>query len=117
MTTTKTLSFTDIIAGSTSIIETRTIIADAANDRAAGTVMGKIAASGKYDVYDDDGTDNGCRVAVGVLMADVPKGSSDTKAPVLLVGSVRRAALTGLDANGEEDLNARGIHMDTESLA
>jgi hypothetical protein len=117
MTTTTTLSFTDILAGSSKIIETRTVIADAANDRAAGTVMGKISASGKYVEYDDDGTDDGRRIAIGVLMSDIPKGSADTKAPILLLGTVRRAALTGLDANGEEDLNARGVHMDTESLA
>lgn len=113
--TSTSMTFSDILAGDTNIIATRTIVADAANDRAAGTVLGKITVGGKLDVYDGDGTDNGCRNAMGVLMADVAKGSTDTKAPVLLLGMVRRAALTGLDADGEAELNAVGIHCDTES--
>jgi hypothetical protein len=111
------LTFNDIVAGNFPVIATRTILADAANDRDAGTVLGKITASGKYVEYDDDGTDDGRRTAIAILLKDVPAGSSDTEAPVLLAGLVKRSALTGLDANGEEDLAGRGIHMDTENLS
>lgn len=110
------LTFTDIVAGNFPVIATRTIVADAVNARAAGTVLGKVTASGKLDNYDD--TDNdGTETAKAILLKDVPAGSTDTEAPVLLAGLVKRSALTGLDDNGEADLAGIGIHMDTENLA
>jgi hypothetical protein len=46
----------------------------------AGTVLGKVTASGEYVPYNDDGTDDGSRTAAAVLLADVDATSADTTA-------------------------------------
>lgn len=46
----------------------------------AGTVLGKVTASGKYVPYNDDGTDDGSRTAAAILLADVDATSADTTA-------------------------------------
>lgn len=110
------LTFNDIVAGNFPVIVTRTITANAGAARAAGTVLGKVTATGFLDVYDDDvNPADGTETATAILMTDVPAGAANVQAPVLVAGLVRRAALTGLDANGEADLALRGIHMDSES--
>ncbi len=52
----------------------------------AGTVLGKITASGKYKPYDNDATD-GSEVAAAILVYDVDATSADK----LAVGIVREA--------------------------
>lgn len=59
----------------------------------AGSVLGKITASGKYVQYDDDGTDDGRRTAAAVLYADVDASAGDVAATAI----VRDA-----EVNGEE---------------
>jgi hypothetical protein len=109
-------SYNDIIADDNCIIATRTVKANASSARVAGTVLGKLTATGKLEVYDDDvDPADGSETAMAILMEEVPASSTDTEVPVLLTGMVRRASLTGLDASGEADLALRGIHMDTES--
>ena len=68
------------------------------------------AGQGEWVAYDDDGTDDGRRVAAGILYASVDATHADVKA----VAHVRhcevdRAALTGLDPAAEEDLRALKI--------
>jgi len=65
------------------------VIASGAGLVLAGTVLGKITASGKYAPYDDDGgeSDNGTRTAAAVLLADVDATSADATG----VGIVRLA--------------------------
>lgn len=46
----------------------------------AGTVLGKVTASGKYVPYNDDGTDDGSRTAAAILLADVDATSADSTA-------------------------------------
>jgi len=46
----------------------------------AGTVLGKVTASGKYALYNDDGTDDGTRTAAAILYADVDATSADVSA-------------------------------------
>lgn len=65
------------------------VIASGSGIVLAGTVLGKITASGKFKPYDDDGgeSDDGSRSAAAILLADVDATSADAKA----VGIVRLA--------------------------
>jgi hypothetical protein len=77
----------------------------------SGTVMSKLTATGKWVPYDDVGTD-GSEVASGILYVAQPAGSGDVKAVMFTRDcEVVRAALTGLNANGEADLLAKGIKV------
>jgi hypothetical protein len=77
-----------------------------------GLIMGIITGTNKYVPYDDDGTDDGRRVAKGVLAdeIDMTRNSSDGKTAVDQIGVIIRhgavdaSACTGLDANGQADL-------------
>lgn len=75
----------------------------------SGTVMSKLTATGKWVPYDDVGTD-GTEAASGILYTGLPAGTGDVKAVMFVRDcEVVRAALTGLNANGEADLAAKGI--------
>lgn len=75
----------------------------------SGTVMSKLTATGKWVPYDDVGTD-GSEVASGILYTALPAGSGDVEAVMFVRDcEVVRAALTGLNANAEADLAAKGI--------
>lgn len=75
-------------------------------DLAAGTVLGKITASGKYVAY-NDGASNGSEVAVGILVNDVDASSEDKLGSMQVFGVVRESRLTGLNANAKTDLAGR----------
>ena len=95
--------------GNGTISREKITIVAAAAAMAAGTVLGKITASGKYAAYNNAASD-GTEAAAGVLYAGVPDSASDQNAVAIvrdaeLLGS----ALTGLDANGTADLKALGV--------
>lgn len=76
----------------------------------SGTVMGKVTATGKWVKYDEAGTDDGRRVAAGVLWNELPGVAGDTKATIFVRDcEVIAAKLTGADTNGLADLKALGI--------
>ena len=76
----------------------------------SGTVLGKITASGKYVKYDEAGTDDGRRVAAGILWNELDPVAGDIQATIIENDAeVIQAKLTGIDANGITDLLARGI--------
>ncbi len=72
----------------------------------AGTVLGKITASGKFKAYDNDATD-GSEVARAVLWQDTDATSADTQATVLArlaeVDGDRLVWGSGVTAQGEKD--------------
>jgi hypothetical protein len=77
---------------------------------AAGTVLGRITASGKFAAYDADvdpadGTEN----AVAILALDCDASTGDEKTSAYFHGVFRESALTGIDAAGILALEARGI--------
>ena len=75
----------------------------------SGTVMSKLAADGKWVPYDNVGTD-GSEVVAGILYRALPAATGDVQAVMFVRDcEVLRASLTGLDANGEADLAAKGI--------
>ena len=75
-------------------------------DLAAGTVVGKITASGKYAVY-DNGAADGTQTAAGVLFDAVDASGGDAAGVITARGAVVNAdLLTSNDANGTADLAA-----------
>lgn len=84
-------------------------IAAAATALVAGTVLGKITASGKYVAY-ANGAADGSEVAAGALYAAVADSAADQKAVIIARDAeVDGALLTGIDAPGTVDLTALGI--------
>lgn len=83
---------------------------------AAGTVVGKVTASGKYIAYDDDNVD-GSEVAAGILYAAVDAAGADKKGVIIARhAEVVDALLTWASTNdagdktaGKVDLRALGI--------
>jgi hypothetical protein len=95
--------------GNGTISREEVTIAAAAPAMVAGTVVGKITASGKYTVYSDAAGD-GTQVAAGVLYTNVADAAADQKAVIIARDAeVMESELTGLDANGKADLRALGI--------
>lgn len=75
---------------------------------AAGTVIGKVTATGKYGAYNNAATD-GREVAVGLITESVNLKDGDVITHLLLHGSVLEARCTGVDANAKTDLAGRII--------
>lgn len=84
-------------------------IASGAGVLQAGTILGKVTASGKYIAYSDAAAD-GSETAAGILYGQVDATSADAKAvAVVRHAEVKSALLTGSDANGVADLAALQI--------
>lgn len=84
-------------------------IAAAAGKMVAGTVLGKITASGKYTAYSNAASD-GTEVAAGILYSGVEDLAVDQKA--VMFGrdcEVAEIRLTGIDAAGKADLKLAGV--------
>lgn len=95
--------------GEGSISREQVTLAAAAGALAAGTVLGKITASGKYVAYSNSATD-GTEVAAGVLYAAAPDLATDQPATAIVrYAEVASTALTGNDSAGTADLKALGI--------
>ena len=76
---------------------------------AAGTVLGKITASGKYAAYSNAASD-GTEVAAGILFEAVNATGGDKKGVMIARhAEVNGDELTGNDANGTADLKALAI--------
>jgi hypothetical protein len=73
---------------------------------ASGTVLGRIAASGKYGVYDDTAV-NGLQVAIGVLWTHVNTTLGDVEGNIIFSGVLKLDQLVGLDNAAIADLNGR----------
>lgn len=73
----------------------------------AGTVIAQVTSTGKFVVYDDDGTDDGRRVARGVLRKRVDTTDGDVHGNMVIAGIVYNSKLSGMDANAITDLNGR----------
>lgn len=84
-------------------------IAAAAGALAAGTVLGKITASGKYTAY-ANGAADGTEVAAGVLYCAAPDVAADQPGVMICRDAeVAENFLTGIDAAGKTDLGAVGV--------
>ena len=69
---------------------------------AQGKAKVKITSTGKFVKYDEAGTDDGRRVAAGVLWNELDPVAGDIEATVIKRDAeVIEAKLTGIDANGK----------------
>lgn len=82
--------------------------ADANGDQwlKAGTVLGKISATGLYGPYDPE-ADDGREVAEGILLDDVNLRHGDASVAMVTHGSVYAARCTGLDSDARGALAGR----------
>lgn len=95
--------------------KTVTILGVAANaDLEKGTVLGKIAATGKYTIVNDANTADEGDVASAILAEDIDAGSADKLAVIYLAGDFNSNALTfgGDDtlADHEDELRDKNIY-------
>ena len=75
----------------------------------AGTVLGKVTASGKLKPYSNAATD-GSEAAVGILLYNTPRQTEDQKVAVLTRhAEVNGNQLVGVDAAAIADLKQVGI--------
>lgn len=95
-----------IAEGNGSISREEVTISAAAGALVAGTVMGKITASGKYVAY-ANGAADGSEVAAGILYAPAPDLAADQSGVIIARhAEVEESLLTGIDAPGKVDLAA-----------
>lgn len=80
-------------------------------DLDAGTILGRVTATGKFVAYDADGTDDGRRTAVAVLLEDAAAASADVAAVIGFAGHYVEDSMTGLDDAGKLALEARGLYF------
>lgn len=85
----------------------------------AGTVVGKVTASGKYVAYDNAGTDDGRRTPAGILVAAVDASAADKAGRALLRGPaiINKNDLTwaaGIDA--AEQATALAALLDSNGI-
>ena len=80
----------------------------------AGTVVGMITASKKYQAYNNSNSD-GTETAVGILLEDVPALSAGKtySASIAVRGSFIEGKLIGLDTGAKTDFGSRTIVLDT----
>lgn len=71
-----------IIAEANGSISREEVTIVSGQNLAAGTVVGKITASGKYTAYDDDNAD-GSETAAGILYAAVDASGGDKKGVII----------------------------------
>jgi ABC-type Fe3+ transport system substrate-binding protein len=84
-------------------------LAAAAAALMAGTLLGKVTASGKYVAY-ANGASDGSEVAVAILYAAATDLAVDQKVTVIARhAEVYSGALVGLDSAARADLAAAGI--------
>lgn len=84
-------------------------IAAAAPAMVAGTLVGKITATGKFSVYNNAASD-GSEVAAGIVYDNVADKTVDQRVTIIARhAEVVAALLTGSDAAGLADLKALAI--------
>lgn len=84
--------------------------ADANGDKIlkAGTIVGKVTATGKYGAYDNSASD-GRQTATGAIIESVNLRDGDVITGMLIHGSLYEARVSGLDAAGRTDLAGKII--------
>lgn len=80
-------------------------------DLSAGTVLGRITASGKMTAY-NSGNIDGSDVPVAILLADADALSEDVEAICGFAGVYKEANMIGLDAAAKTSLEARAIYFE-----
>lgn len=103
-----------IIVGNPLPVDKGITIVAGAGSLARGVVLGKITASGKYTAYSDAASD-GSQTAVCILGRSVDATTYDQPTFAYFAGRFNANKVTGEDAAGLADLQARGIFVETVS--
>lgn len=92
-------------------VDASTVGADADGNKilAAGTVMAKVDATGKYRAYDNAEAADAGGVASGFLLESINLKDGDVICGLMIHGSVLEARCSGIDANAKTDLAGRII--------
>ncbi|OHD13232.1 MAG: hypothetical protein A2Y41_07835 [Spirochaetes bacterium GWB1_36_13] len=110
-------TFTDerksIIGGGHQIVTLGITVVSGSGELKAGTVLGKITASGKYKPYLKTNTD-GSEEAKCILTADIDATAGDINSSAYFHGEFRKSALIGIDTEGEGMLNDKLIFIKEE---
>lgn len=116
--TAETITTTDNLLVGGPVVEIPITVVDGQAALSRGQVLGKVTASGKYAVYDDDATD-GTEVAAGILVSDIPEADGgDVPASMYVMGQFNVDAVVGLTAPdstaktaGIADLRAINVYL------
>ena len=96
--------------GNGSISREQGVLRSESGALAAGTLLGKVTATGELSAYNNADSPVGVGVAVGVLYANAADSTADQKVTYIARDAeVIGSELTGLDATGRTDLAALGI--------
>jgi len=95
-----------ILAEANGTISREEVTIVSGQDLVAGTVVGKITASGKYTAYDDDNAD-GSQAAAGILYDAVDASAADAKGVIIARhAEVATDLLTWAGTNDAGDITA-----------
>lgn len=96
--------------GNGSISREQGVLRSESGALSAGTLLGKVTATGELSAYDNADSPAGVGVAVGILYANAPDSTADQKVTYIARNAeVVGSELTGLDGPGTADLTALGI--------
>lgn len=96
--------------GNGSISREQGVLRSESGALAAGTLLGKVTATGELSAYDNTDVPAGVGVAVGILYANAADSAADQNVTYIARNAeVIGAELTGLDTAGAADLAALGI--------
>jgi len=84
----------NLIAGPSDVIAIAGVVVSGEGILGRGSVLGKITASGKYDLVVSDGTDDGSRTAAAILAQDIDATNDDVTCAVFITGEFNENALT-----------------------
>lgn len=105
----------NLIAGYSDVISVAGVVASGEGVLARGSVLGKITASGEYDLVNSLGTDDGSRTAAAILAHDVDTTDASATVAVYVKGEFNENALTfgGTDvaATHKATLQSLGIFL------
>lgn len=99
-------------SGNLALFLERAVTIASGNNLAAGTVLGKVTASGKYVAY-ASGASDGSENPVGVLSKNVDATSEDKTGSIYLRGQFWTDGLVGMDANALSALPAFVFESET----
>jgi hypothetical protein len=100
----------NLIAGSHSPVEIAITVASGAGALTAGTLLGRVTASGKYLPYNAAHID-GTEIPRAILTRDIDAASADARVTVYVHGEFNPDEITGIDAAAILHLQDIGIYI------
>ena len=101
----------NLIAGYSDVIAIEVTVASGEGVLGRGSVLGKITASGYYDLVNSAGADDGSRTAAAILAEDIDATDDDVVTTAYIAGEFYQDALTfgGTDAVADHLATLQGL--------